>query len=179
MRGLDVRAASRGQHLDGILLAVGGSAVMSFLAEDWIAGAAVLVLWAIWHYLWDDEAPPVLALALTFQWSQVVSGVLYYGVTGRRVYAMDLSNYRPMVLIGLGCVVALLLGLVTAMRLNRQNRQPERVEGRGAFRLESLVVVYVTSTLLAGTIQGIVFEFPRLGQGLQALLLLRLVVLFM
>src|SRR5205823_1361099 len=80
-----------------------------YFARDWIAGLAVLVLWAAWRYLPHEDEPPVIAMAFTFQWLQVTIGVFYHGFTGRSLDAVALSDYRPMVLIGLGCLVALLL----------------------------------------------------------------------
>ena len=91
-----------------------------YFTRDWIAGLAVLVLWAGWRYLPREDGPPVLAMAFTFQWLQVTIGMFYHGLTGRSLDAVELSDYRPMVLIGLGCLVALLLGLKLGMRLVRR-----------------------------------------------------------
>jgi hypothetical protein len=91
-----------------------------YFTHDWIAGLAVLVLWAGWRYLPHEDGPPVLAMAFTFQWVQVTIGMFYHGLTGRSLDAVELSDYRPMVLIGLGCLAALLLGLTRGMRLVRR-----------------------------------------------------------
>jgi len=90
------------------------------LAGDWLATAAILVLWAGWSLLRDKVGPPVLALAFTHQWMQVTIAIFYYALTGRRVQTMDFIDYRPMVLIGLGCLLALLGGLI----LGRRHTQP-------------------------------------------------------
>src|SRR3989338_1273112 len=70
--------------------------VISLLAGDWIAGARLVVLWSGWRLLRGPEGPPVLALAFTFQWVQVTIGLYYYGLTGRPLKAIDLSDYRLM-----------------------------------------------------------------------------------
>src|SRR5205823_615528 len=75
---------------------------------EWIISVAILVLYAIWRIAPEWEGPPVIPMALTFQWVQVVSGVFYLALTGRHTIEIDRSDYRPMVLIGLDCVVALL-----------------------------------------------------------------------
>ena len=50
-------------------------------------------------------------MAFTFQWVQVTAGIWYQMLTGIRLPAVDHSDYRTMVLIGLGCLAALLVGL--------------------------------------------------------------------
>jgi len=97
-----------------VLTLAGG---FSFYAQDWIAGAGILCLWVVWALLYKRGSTPVLAVALTYQWVQVTCGIYYYGLTGRRVEAMLASDYRSMVLMGLGCVSALLLGLVIGQKL--------------------------------------------------------------
>src|SRR5262245_4001580 len=49
---------------------------------DWLTSVAVGVLWAIWRFLQPKEGPPVLAFALTFQWSQVTCGLFYTAYAG-------------------------------------------------------------------------------------------------
>ena len=48
----------------------------------WIAGLAVAVLLLVWRLLSIGEGPPVLALALTYQWMQVTIGLFYWRLTG-------------------------------------------------------------------------------------------------
>src|SRR5947207_1304390 len=79
--------------------------------DDGLISAALLVLWAIFKLLVTGDKVPVLFLALLFQWIQVTAGVFYLAVTGRAVPTVAGSEYRPMVWIGLGCVMALAIGL--------------------------------------------------------------------
>src|SRR5260370_695840 len=85
-----------------LIILVLGSGIAWALAGDWLTAAALWVLAAGWRYLRTEDEPPVLALAFTFQWVQVTAGIYYHAFTGRRLDVMDLSDYRPMVLIGLG-----------------------------------------------------------------------------
>src|SRR5690242_9539633 len=95
---------------DGIVLsfaAAGGG----LISDDVIGAVAAVVLWAIWRYLRNEGGVPIIAAALSFQWMQVTVGIWYHGLTGRPLDTMLKSDYRPMVLIGLGCVAALALGI--------------------------------------------------------------------
>jgi hypothetical protein len=148
----------------------------SVLAHDWIAGAALLLLWAGWHYLGTAGGSPVLALAFTFQWTQVVAGVLYYAVTGRQVPAMYETDYRPMVLIGLGSIAALLLGLVAGTRLLRAADEPDDT---AVFRWPALVRLYLASIVLAGALRRLAWWIPQLTQPIIMLSFFRFGLLFL
>ena len=50
----------------------GTAVVLSLLAEDWILGLGIFVLWGVWHYVPNPVGPPVVALALTHQWVQIL-----------------------------------------------------------------------------------------------------------
>ena len=93
--------------------------LLSQLIDDVLAGVSIVVLWAIWKLLYAKGEPPVLPLALSFQWMQVTCGLFYYGLTGRELEAIYASDYRPMVAIGLGCVCALTIGLALWARSGR------------------------------------------------------------
>lgn len=161
------------------LAALAASILAWFLTNDWIAAAALWVLWAAWHWLPTDEGPPVLPLAFSYQWMQVTAGVYYFGLTGRRLPAMDFSDYRPMVLVGLGCLVALLLGLKLGMATARwwpPDRAPRPVE---AFSRRTLVGLYLLSLAVTGPVQAVAWEVPELTQAILALTYFRFALLFM
>lgn len=163
-------------HFAGLGFASGAAWV---LAGDWIGAVAVLVLWATWRLLpADEDGPPVLAMALTFQWVQVTAGLWYYAVTGTRLPPMDLSDYRPMVLIGLGCIVALLLGLRLGVGLVRP-AGPRLEEVKPAFGWTALVAAYLAAVALTGSVQEIAWENPPLTQGILALTYARFALLFL
>jgi hypothetical protein len=123
--------------------------------------------------------PPVLPLAFTFQWVQVTAGIYYYIFTGRRLDAMDQSDYRPMVLVGLGCLLALLLGLAVGMRLIRRSHPMEEEASGYTFRWSILIALYVGSVVVTGAVQELAWELPGLTQGLLALTYGRFALLFL
>jgi hypothetical protein len=151
--------------------------LFSYLADDWIAGFALVLLWIIWHGLWEKDAPPVLPLALSFQWVQVTCGVFYYALTGREMETMYLSNYRTMVLLGLGCIGALTLGLALGLRSARFGREPATRSLAVPWR--TLFMGYLAATFLNVFIRELAWSVPGLSQGLIAIGYLRLAILFL
>jgi hypothetical protein len=163
-----------------VAVAVAVAAVLfTYLAEDWIAGLAIFVLWGIWMWLRDEGHAPVVPLALTFQWTQVTCGIYYYALTGRELQAMYASDYRRMVLLGLGCVAALALGLGAGLRLGRTRFREQGGKASFAFSWRSLFLAYVASTLLNGVLHEVAWSVPGLTQGLLAIGYLRLGALFL
>jgi hypothetical protein len=162
----------------GYLLLGLASAVAWLLARDWVAAAALWVLWAGWRNLGTSVGPPVLAAAFTFQWIQVSIGLYYFALTGVRLPALDLSEYQPMVLIGLGCLVALLVGLKLGMKFVRP---PARSAGGepAAFGWRPLIVTYLVSIAVTGTVQEFAWGVPVLTQGILALTYARFALLFL
>ncbi len=162
------------------LIALAGVAAAALiLAGDWIAGLAVWVLWAGWRFLRTPEGPPVLALAFTFQWVQVTAGIFYYAVTGRRLGAMDLSDYRPMVLIGLGCLVAILLGLKAGLTLAQPRGGAPQAVPELELGWRGLLIAYLVCVALTGTVQELAWRFPAVTQGILALTYARLALIFL
>jgi len=155
------------------------SAVMSILAGDWLAGAAIWILWAAWRILYARGRLPVIAMAFTFQWVQVVAGIMYYALTGRTLPVMYLSDYREMVIIGLGCLVALLVGLWIGLSLFTSRGENSGIEARPVFSPTTLIIAYVAVTAATGTIQQMAWEVPALTQGILALTLVRLALVFL
>src|SRR6185369_13223550 len=87
------------------------------LSGDWLLGACLVVLALGWVILQPDEGPPVIALAFSMQWVAVCVGLFYYAVTERPLDATIHSDYRTMVLIGLGVLVATMAGLYIGRKL--------------------------------------------------------------
>lgn len=159
------------------LLVIMLAGVSWILVGDWLAPLATVLLWALWRYLRVGEGPPVLALALSFQWAQVNAGVFYHGITGRTFDTIRFSDYRPMVLIGMGCILALMVGLKLALRrgIPPVRRQlPDK-----AFSTQALYLTYFGLLATVGAIHTIAWEIPMLTQGILALGFLRLVALYL
>lgn len=154
------------------------SALAWSLTGDWIAGAALWVLWAGWHWLRTDEGPPVLPLAFTFQWVQITAGMYYHGVTGRRLPAMDFSDYRPMVLIGLGCLAVLLVGLRLGMLAGRWRRRVREPAAVATLGWGTLIGLYVLLIALTGQVQVLAWAVPEFTQAILAFTYLRFALLF-
>src|SRR5436190_5529723 len=136
----------------------------AYWMDDWVAGAAVAVLFLVWWLLSDAEGPPVLALALTYQWTQVTIGMFYSFLTGEQLDAIALSDWRPMVMIGLGCVTALAIALYLAMKLVGRKLPPD--DSRPTLTASPLVlyIAYGTSILMTGVIQQIAWDYPSFTQ---------------
>ena len=156
------------------------AAVFWYLAEDWIAGAAILVLWFMWKIVPRIEGPPVLALALTFQWAQVVAAIIYLGITGRRIADMDTVDYRPMVLVGLGCVLALAVGLWMGARPIKS--KPMLSLGftcESVLRTPTLVLTYLGATACSGALTRLAWGMPGFTQPLLVLSLCRYTLFYL
>ena len=174
------RHSTRNVLIPASLMALAAaSAAAWLLTADWSAALALWVLWAGWHYLRTPGGLPVLALAFTFQWTQVTAGVFYYALTGNRLPTLDLSDYRPMVLLGLGCLVALLLGLRVGMRVAAFRGASLPREIKPAVTWRTLLLLYVISVAATGTLQEVAWEVPALTQGILALSYARFALLFL
>ncbi len=118
-------------------------------------------------------------MALTYQWMQVTLGIYYFTLTGRQVEAMYASDYRPMVLIGLGCVSALLVGLWTGLKLGAAKLGRSQNEANFAFAWRTLLVGYVGSIFLNAFLHEVAWYIPFLTQGILAVAFLRLGLLYL
>ena len=147
------------------------------MASDWIAGVGVFVLYAIWYLLVDEGRTPVLPLAMSFQWVQVTCGMYYFAVTGRELEAHFASDYRPMVLIGLGCVLALTAGLTIGLKAVRAQPPPTADAFVASWR--ALLIAYLATSVGSVVLRQIAWSVPGLAQALLALGFVRLGVLFL
>jgi len=146
---------------------------------DWLAGAALVVLALCWVALPAEEGPPVLALAATMQWTSVCIGFFYVLVTGRPLDATLRSDYRTMVMLGLGCVLALVIGLVFGRRLIERMRPPQGIRPSNAMTFKTLLVVYAVLTAsIGGIIEG-AWAYGGLAQAIIALTYLRLGLVYL
>src|ERR1043166_7213869 len=87
------------------------------LSGDWLIGACLVVLALGWVVLQPEEGPPVIALAFSMQWVSVCVGLFYFTLIERPLEATIHSDYRTMVLIGLGCLLATMAGLYVGRKL--------------------------------------------------------------
>ena len=149
-----------------------------YIADDWIAGAAIVALWLCIKLVSTDDRLFVLPLALTFQWTQTVLGVFYRAFTGREVQTHYASDYRPMVLMGLGCCLALAGGIKLGLSL-RKPPDPNVPRPDFAFTFGPLLIVYVSSIFIEGSLLTIAPDYPTFRQIITTLDTARLGVLFL
>jgi len=144
----------------------------------WITGAAVAVLFLALFLLASGEGPPVLALALTYQWMQVSIGIFYTTITGRELDAMVETDWQTMVLIGLGCIVCLTVSIFYGIVLARRRLVPaEDAPGR-AFSGTLVWAAYAASLLLTGIVQELAWQYPAFTQAILAVTFSHLALLF-
>lgn len=160
------------------LFAIGAAMLLTLLASDWIAGAGLLVLWLVWFLLGDERGSPVLPLAVSFQWVQVMCGVYYFTFTGRELDAHYASDYRTMVLIGLGCIIALTLGLAMGLKAARLRADAPAPSDTLTVSWRVLFGAYIVSSIANALLREIAWSVPGLTQALIALGYARLGVLF-
>jgi hypothetical protein len=163
------------------LLAGAVAALAAYFVDDWIAAAAIGVLWVAWAYIHDDHGLPILAMALTFQWVQVTCGIWYHAISGRPVRTMELSDYRPMVLIGLGCVFALACGLHAGMTLIRRTRHGQARTTLAPMPVGwvGLVAAYLAAFALQGAVTQLAYQFPDFTQAILTFRFVHLALLFL
>jgi hypothetical protein len=152
--------------------------VAYFVIDDALAAAAVVVLWLCIKLTSTQDRVYALPLALCFHWSQTSLGVFYYGLTGRTVPAIYSSDYRPMVLLGLGCCLALAAGIKVGL-FTRKPPDPDVPRPGFAFGFSLLVIAYVASIFVEGSLLAIAPSYPTIRQILTTLDTARLGVLFL
>ncbi|HEU5255242.1 MAG TPA: hypothetical protein VFU28_04590 [Vicinamibacterales bacterium] len=144
----------------------------------WIAGLAVAVLFLIWALLSTAEGPPVLALALTYQWMQVTIGLFYSTLTGEELEAMYQTDWQRMMLIGLGWVTCLAVAMSYGIVLTRRRISPAPDAPLRAVSAKVLYIAYGASLLLTGVVQEIAWTYPMFTQAILAITFTHLGLLF-
>jgi len=158
--------------------AAGISAIVGFVANDWLAGLAILVLLVGVKLVETGDRVFVLPAAYAFHWNQTSLGVMYLGFTGREVPAIYQSEYRPMVLIGLGCCVALAAGIRVGLSLIKPP-DPDEERPDSAFSFTLLVAVYLVTMAFEGTLNAVAADYPSVRQIIVTIDTARLGVLFL
>jgi hypothetical protein len=155
-----------------------GTALLTVLAGDWIALAAVILLWVGWKYLSREPGAPIAAAAFTHQWVQVTIGVFYAAVTGRAVIEMRMSDYRPMVLVGLGSIMAMFGGYLIGAAFPKNRPAALSVARPLPISVTRIATLYVAAVAINGTLQSFAWTLPRVTQILLVLSLGRFALLY-
>jgi hypothetical protein len=173
------------RHLLGLSISLGetvaaasAAGAVAIVADDWLAGAAVLVLLAGLKLTSTEDGMFVLPAAYAFHWSQTSIGLIYKGVFGREVVAIQESDYRPMVLLALGCCLAIAVGVRVGVRLIAAPHAGEDRPGF-AFSMTLLAVVYGVGLAFEGTLAAIAPNYPSVRQIIVTMDLARLGALFL
>jgi hypothetical protein len=149
------------------------------VSGDWLIGACLLVLALGWVILQPEEGPPVIALAFSMQWVSVCVGLFYFTLTDRPLDATIHSDYRTMVEIGLGCLLAMIAGLSVGRRLMGLMGPATGLRPAYALTFKTLVAAYAVGTLFVGAIQNAAWNYPGFEQAILALSYLRYGLLYL
>ncbi|MFI5177922.1 MAG: hypothetical protein ACHQO8_05150 [Vicinamibacterales bacterium] len=155
-----------------------GCALVGFVADDGLAAAVVAVLLIGWTLVATHDGLFVVPLAFMFHWLETSLGVLYLDFTGRQVPTVYDSDYRPMVLIGLGCCLAIAIGFRLGLSLIKAPKPHEERAGF-AFPFSLLLTVYLATVFFEGTIVAVAADFGSFRQILVTIDTARLGVLFL
>jgi hypothetical protein len=161
------------------LIAVGAAGLAAgVITGDPLAAAAVVVLMVSVRLVSTGDGLFVLPIAIAFHWMEGTLGLFYLRLTGREVQAVYDSDYRPMVMIALGCVLAMSAGIRLGLTL-RKPPDPHQPRPGFAVSLGLLVTLYVGTVFLEGTLTTIAPDYPSIRQMITTFDSARLGVLFM
>ncbi len=148
--------------------------VAALWTEDWLGGLAVLALAYAWQVLPISDGPPILFIALTMHWIQIVIGLYYHALTGHTPLAMAMApaDYREMVELGLGAVMMITTGITLGDMLVRD--KPEEKIREYAISDDYLTVYYLAAVVFRGAIQALLWASPSVSQAVYVLTFLRL-----
>lgn len=177
LRAGTYRTGASSQHLVRTVF-VFGTALVTVLAADWVALAALILLWVGWKYLSREPGAPIAAAAFTHQWVQVTIGVFYAAITGRQVIEMRTTDYRPMVLVGLGSILAMFGGYLIGAAFPKRRTIGVSVARPLPLSLRQIAICYIAAVAINGTLQNFAWTLPRVTQILLVLSLGRFALLF-
>lgn len=151
-----------------LIVAAAASVAALYGVGHWIAGLSVVVLFLVWVLVKPPEGPPILGLALTFQWTQVTCGMFYTALTGDELRAFS-TRWDDMMLIGLGCVLLIALGARLGMGIGARWVTPEPAAPPAMFSDRTLYAAYAGSIAATGVMQEIAWQYPIFTQAILAL----------
>ena len=152
--------------------------IAAYWTGYWVAGLAVAVLLLVWALLGSGEGPPVLALALTYQWMQVTIGIFYSALTGVELEAFYTTDWQRMVLIGLAWITCLAVAIFYGIVLTRRRVGPPDHAPASALNNKILYAAYAGSLLLTGVVQEIAWNYSSFTQAILAITYAHLGLLF-
>ena len=163
--------------LSEVLWSAAGVAFVGVVADDALIALATLILLLGLKLVSTGDRLFVMPAAFAFHWSQTTLGLLYFDVMGREVPAISTSDYRPMVLIGLGCVLAIAVGVRLGLSLVKRPIDDDRPQF--AFSLGLLATIYISTVGSQGILATLALENPSIRQILVSIDTARLGLLFL
>lgn len=145
---------------------IAGSATaitLGWVADDALVAWSLVVLFVGLKLTETDDNLFVLPAAFSFHWMQTSLGLLYKGLFAREVATVYSSNYRPMVWIGLGCCLALAIGLRLGLMFVK-GANPYEERPTFAFSLQLLATVYIVTVFFEGSLLLVSGQYPSLRQ---------------
>jgi len=161
------------------LALIGSILIVGLLADDWMASVGLAVLFLGLRYLVREPGPPIVAVTFGNQWLQVMIGVTYFAISGRRVIEMRTAVYRPMVLIGLASVSMLFLGFYLAAGFRRKKQPWRRTRELLPWTTNQIAAAYVTMVAISGVLTELAWSTSRLTQPILVFSRVRYVLLFL
>ena len=152
--------------------------VAGLVANEWIVSASLLTLLIGIKLVSTGDRLFVLPVAFAFHWLQTSIGLMYLAFAGRAVPTVELSDYRPMVLVGLGCCLALAAGIRLGLSL-RHKPDPREARPGFAFGIGLLVTLYLGTIAVQGSLAALAPDYPSLRQIIVTFDTARLGILFL
>lgn len=151
-----------------------------FTANPLLTAASILTVPLLMWLLWRPSEPPVLLLALGFQWIQVTAKVFHANVEGVPVVAVAESFLvERAIWLGLAGLVVLAVGCHIGMRTIRR-RDPQLLQKEvEALSIHRVFLLYLGLTVLASFIEGIAWALAGLTQPLMAFTAIKWVGFFL
>jgi hypothetical protein len=159
-----------------VIFVVIGWLVVTYVSTQLIA-VSLLVLWFIWKLLVVRGMPPVLPMALSFQWFQTVGGLIYCEVFDRRLPTLALPQHELMVTLGLIAITLTAVGVFVGAWIVGVREYP--INAPSVLPWHVLLTVYVVLTLFEGSINQFAWQYPLLTQAILAVSVIRLGVVFL
>jgi hypothetical protein len=171
-------AASQLPHQLRDLGAIGLIILFGLLADDWVAGLGLAVLFVGWKYLSREPGPPIVAASFSMQWLQVMAALVYFAFSGRQIMEMRHGDYRSMMLLGLACVVSLFSGFYFGSGFYRFKRWRQGNIRFLPLTTNRIAIVYLATVAGSGILQELAWSTQGLTQPMLVLSRVRYVFLY-
>jgi hypothetical protein len=161
-----------------LMVGLGAGVTVGLLTQDWLLTTSVLVLLIGVKLVSTGDGLFVLPAAYIFHWVETSIGLVYKDFFGREVAAFYLSDYTPMVLISLGCCLAIAIGVRIGMSLVK-TVDASVVRPEFAFSFGMVAIAYAVTTSFEGTLVSVAANYPSLRQIIVTADTARLGILFL